>query len=65
MRLSKGITHVQLVIKLKSLVVKWMCPTFQELKQGVPIQMFFDLFRIAEAMEISAKYLIDAEYTQN
>lgn len=64
-RLSKGITQLELVIRMEDSSGRIDETNISRIESGRTNPTVFTLFRIAEALEISAKELIDIDYSPN
>ena len=64
-RLSKGVTQLELVIKMEDSSGRIDETNISRIESGRTNPTVFTLFRIAEALEISAKDLIDIDYSPN
>ncbi len=64
-RLSKGITHLQLVIRIEEFGGKMDVSNISRIESGRTNPTVFTLFRIAEALEVNPKDLIDVGYLPN
>ena len=62
-RLSKGVTQLELVIKMEDSSGRIDETNISRIESGRTNPTVFTLFRIAEALEISAKDLIDIQVT--